>query len=236
MIVFWRLFLSLYMADFLLFHKLPALELQNRTRATAIRTGIFLLFAFLLCRRYLLLKWPFFGVIDLPGWLCILLFGAFFVCVHQWFNFGGQMRFGHLLTFVVKNTFLWLFLFLCTPFLVLYRTGNFFAQPWMIFCVGTVIATRLLDELITAIEQDFHASPLPTFDEQWMLMMVRLIFFLIMLLPGVRWLIFFVIWLGTCMYARRIRLMDVTHTAFYLGVAGASLIGLLVRLRLYWMI
>ena len=181
-----------------------------------------------------MLTWPFFGVVNLPGWLCILLFGAFYAWVHQKFNFGGKMRFGHLLTFAAKNTLLWLFLFLCTPFLVVYQTGNFFAQPWMIFCVGVIIVTHLTEWLLSAWEQDVCGERDISFDEQWMMMMMRLIFFLIMLLPGVRWLILFGVWLAACVYARKIRLMDVASTVFYASIISSTVIGLLVRLRIYW--
>ena len=234
MIVFWRLFLSLYLADFFLFHKILKIQRENRTRATLIRTGVFLVAAFWLCRQYLMLEWPFFGVIDLPGGVCVLLFSAFYASVFQRFNFEGKMRWGHLLTFASKNILLWLFLFLCTPFLVVYHTGNFFAQPWMIFCVGVIVVTHLAEWGLRAWEQDTQGESLPSFDEPWMMMMMRLIFFLIMLLPGVRWMILFVIWLGTCLYARKIRLMDVAGAMFYVSVVLASVVGLLVRLRIYW--
>ena len=67
-----------------------------------------------------------------------------------------------------------------------------------------------------------------------MMLMVRTIFYLIMLLPGARWLILFVVWFSGCIYARRIRLMDVSNVTFYIGILGAAFIGFLVRLRLYW--
>lgn len=234
MIVFWRLFLSMYMADVILFRKLLKIQAQNRLWATLIRTVVFLVSAFWLCRHYLTLAWPFFGVIDLPGWLCLLLFGAFYAGVHQFFNFGGQIRGGHLLTFFVKNTFLFLFLFLCVPFLVVYHTGNFFAQPWIIFCVGIVISTYLLKWLFSALEQDRYQIDDISFDEHWMLMMMRLIFYVIMLLPGIRWCVLLVIWFGACVYARNNRLLDVSKTVFYLSIMGSVFIGLLVRLRMYW--
>jgi hypothetical protein len=126
-------------------------------------------------------------------------------------------------------------LFLIAPLHVLYKTGHFFAEPWIIFLVGLITTTRVLGWFIFAIEQDKYGRDYPTLDERWMLMMVRAIFFLIMLLPGVRWLVLFLIWLGTCLYARRMRLMDVTNWAFFAGVVGSVLIGFLVRLRFYVM-
>ena len=62
---------------------------------------------------------------------------------------------------------------------------------------------------------------------------VTAIFFLIMLLPGWRWIVILLVWLGTCLYARKIRLMDVSNFVFYMGALGAVLIGFLVRLRFF---
>lgn len=235
MIVFWRLLVSMWMADFLLFHKVLHIQAQNRGKATLIRTGFFYVFAFLLCKPYLGWQWPFFGQWDMPGWVCILLVGICYALTHQFFDFGGKMRHGHLLTFFVKNTFMWLLCFLIAPLRILYETGHFFAQPAMIFLVGLILVTRILEWFINALEQDKYGSFIATFDEQWLLMMMRTIFYFVMLLPGVRWLILFVTWLGVCLYARKSRLLDVTNTVFYVSIIGSFVIGLLVRLRLYWL-
>ena len=143
------------------------------------------------------------------------------------------MRHGYVLTFFTKIFANLLFLFLCVPFRVLYETGNFFAESWVIFLVGLVTATRVIGWFIFSIEQDRYGRDYPTFDERWLLMMVRAIFFLIMLLPGWRWAVLLVVWYAACVYARKIRLMDVSHAAFYIGVIGAALVGFLVRLRFY---
>ena len=86
---------------------------------------------------------------------------------------------------------------------------------------------------LLAFEQDRYGANYVTFDERLMLMMVRSIFFLIMLLPGWRWTVLLAVWLGACIYARKIRLMDISNFVFYLGAVGAVLIGFLVRLRFY---
>ena len=234
MIVFWRLFLAYFLTDFVFFHKtIDQVRQENRTKGMLLHTVVFLFWSFTLCQGYLTMEWPFLELVNLPGWVCILLFGAFHVLTDELFQFGGKCKHGYVLTFFLKNFVNILFLFLCVPFHVLYETGNFFAEPWIIFCVGLVCATRVIGWGLIAFAQDRHGADYVSFDERLVLMLVRAIFFLIMLLPGWRWIVILLVWLGTCLYARKIRLMDVSNFVFYAGAFVAVLIGFLVRLRFF---
>ena len=236
MIVFWRLFLAYFLTDFVFFHRtINQVRAANRRKGMLLHGAVFLGWSFTLCYGYLTMKWPFLDLIDLPGWLCILLFGLFHVLTDDLFQYGGKMKHGYVLTFFVKNSINLMFLFLCAPFHALYETGSFFVEPWIIFCAGLVCATRVLGWLLVSVEQDRYGRDYISFDERWMMMLVRAIFFLIMLLPGWRWMVLFAVWLGVCVYARRIRLMDVSDLLFYAGVFGAAVIGFLVRIRFYLM-
>ena len=236
MIVFWRLFLAYFLTDFVFYHKtIEQVRRENKARGMILHAGVFLFWSFTLCQGYLTMKWPFLELVELPGWVCILLFGAFHVFTDGLFQFGGRVKHGYVLTFFVKNAVNLLFLFLCVPFHVLYQTGNFFAEPWIIFCVGLVCATRVMGWFLLSFEQDRYGVAYVTFDERLMLMIVRAIFFLIMLLPGWRWTVLLAVWLGVCIYARKIRLMDVTNFVFYGGAIGPVILGFLVRLRFYLM-
>lgn len=234
MIVFWRLFLAFFLTDFVVFNRM-AEKLRARSRALGmlLHGGVFLLLCLGLCYGYLSMQWPFLDLVHLPGWVCIILLTLFHVFSDEFFQFGGKSRHGYLMTFFVKNLANSLFIFLCVPFKVLYETGNFFAEPWVIFCVGLVSCTRMLGWFSFAIEQDRYGRDYPTFDERWLLSMMRMIFFLIMLLPGWRWVVLLTVWFMACLYARRIRLMDISHAAFYIGIIGSVVIGFLVRLRFY---
>lgn len=234
MIVFWRLFLAFFLTDFVVFNRM-AEKLRARSRALGmlLHGGVFLLLCLGLCYGYLSMQWPFLDLLHLPGWVCIILLTLFHVFSDEFFQFGGKSRHGYLMTFFVKNLANFLFIFLCVPFKVLYETGNFFAEPWVIFCVGLVSCTRMLGWFSFAIEQDRYGRDYPTFDERWLLSMMRMIFFLIMLLPGWRWVVLLTVWFMACLYARRIRLMDISHAAFYIGIIGSVVIGFLVRLRFY---
>lgn len=236
MIVFWRLFLAYFLTDFVFFHKtIDQVRHENRVRGICLHALVFFFWSFTLCYGYLSMPWPFLELVHLPGWMCIVLFGLFHIFTDDLFQFGGKCKHGFVLTFFLKNTVNVLFLFLCVPFKVLYETGNFFAEPWIVLCVGLVCATRVLGWGLIAVEQDRYGENYVSFDERLMLMIVRAIFFLIMLLPGWRWIVVLAVWLGTCMYARRIRLMDISNFVFYVGALGSVFLGFLVRLRFYLM-
>lgn len=234
MIVFWRLFLALFLTDCVFFHKpLYRMQQQSRVQAMLIRSVTFFALATAFCWNYLHMQWPFLEEVLLPGWLCIILFALFHGFTDYYFQLGGKIKYGYTLSFFLKNTVNVLFLVLIAPFQTLYETGNFFAEPWVVFLVGLVLSTRVIGWFIFAVEQDKYGRDYPTVDEQWMLGLVRAIFFLAMLLPGLRWAVVVLVWLGACIYARCIRLLDVPRWAFVVCVTGAVLVGFLVRLRFY---
>ncbi len=236
MIVFWRLFLALCLTDFVFLQDSLVRVLKlDRWKLIAARSGLFAVLALALCHHYLTEGWPFMETVALPGWVCILLFALFHGVTDRYFELGGKMKWGHTLSFFLKNFVNILFLVLIAPFRELYESGNFFAEHWIVFLVGLVLCTYVLGWFIFAIEKDKYGRDYPTFDEQWLLAVVRAIFFLSMMLPGWRWMVVLTVWLGACMYARRSRLLDVPAWAFYVGAFGAVFIGFLVRLRFYFL-
>ncbi len=236
MIVFWRLFLALCLTDFVFLNRsLTRLWQENRWKEMAVRAGLFAGLALLFCHNYLTEGWPFMEEVTLPGWVCILIFALFHGFAVYYFRLGGKIKYGHTLSFLIQNFVNILFLVLISPFRALYETGNFFAEHWIVFLVGLVMSTHMLGWFIFAIEKDKYGRDYPTFDEQWLLALVRAVFFLTMMLPGWRWMVVFAVWFGTCLYARRSRLLDVPGWAFYLGAFGSAFFGLLVRLRFYFL-
>ena len=235
MIVFWRLFLAWMLTDFVFSpYRMTWLRQAKRTTVMAVRAVILALLALVFCHNYLTEAWPFLvAQITVPGWVCIIAFALFHVFAFYYFNVDGRLKYGYTLTFFLQMLVNGLFVMLISPFRVLYETGNFFAEPWVVFLAGLIVATRVIGWFIFAVEQDKYGRDYPTFDEQWLLALVRAIFFLVMLLPGVRWAVAFLVWLAACLYARRMRLIDMPSWAFYVGAFGAGFIGLLVRLRFY---
>ncbi len=235
MIVFWRLFLAYFLTDFVFFHRTAQVPRpEHKLRNKLLHAVAFIGWGLLLCYGYLAMEWPFLELVNMPGWVCIVCFALFHVCTEDLFDLGGKIKHGYLTGFCLKTLVNLLFLFLCVPFEALYHTGSFFVEQWVIFCVGLVCATRVLGRFLYAMDQDRFGQLHTTFDERWMLMTVRAIFFLIMLLPGWRWTVLLVVWFSACLYARNIRLLDISKLTFYAGMFGATLLGLLVRLRFYY--
>ena len=124
-------------------------------------------------------------------------------------------------------------LFLAVPFRALYETGSFFAEKWVVFFVGLLFVTKVLGTLIYCVEKDRYGREFPTMDEHWIMMMMRAIFFLTGLLPGWRCLFFMLTCWAAVIYARKIRLMDVSPFAFYFGFGLTCVVSWLVHWRVY---
>ncbi len=104
MIVFWRLFLAFFLTDFVLFnHTGEKAFVRSRTKGLLLHGGVFLLLGLGLCYGYLTMPWPFLELINLPGWMCIVLFALFHVFSDEFFQFGGKFRHGYVVTFFVKT-------------------------------------------------------------------------------------------------------------------------------------
>lgn len=234
MIVFWRLVLAYYLADVAFygqsFYKWHA---SSRAKSALAHGVLFFILCGLITYPYLSMQWPFLDLFDLPGWACIVLFTLFHIFTDEWFTLPASLKYHRTLTFMFHDAVNLLFLFLCVPFDVLYSTGHFAAEGWVYGMVGLVLAVFATGRLCYFIEKDKYGREYPTLDENLLLNICRAIFFLIMLLPGWRWVFLLAIWWGACVYARRIRLLDISNISFYLGFPMAVVLGLLVRYRMY---
>lgn len=234
MIVFWRLFLAYYIADFALYGKRFYCYGECHPWKLALARGIlFWAVAMVLCRLYLTMPWSLCGITEVPGWVALLPMTAFYIFSDGWFKISGTRKFHNTLSFVLHDTFNFLVLLLCVPFHALYETGSFFAEKWVIFCVGLMLVTKVLGTFIFCVEKDLYGRDYPTADERWIMMMVRAIFFLTGLLPGWRWLFLTCGCWACVVYARKIRLMDVSGFAFYFGFGVTCLISWAVHWRVY---
>ena len=104
MIVFWRLFLALFLTDFVFFNKkVYQLQQTSRLGAFAIRSVTFFVLATAFCWKYLFWQWPFLEEVLLPGWLCISLVALFYGFTDYYFQLGGKIKGGYTLSFFLKN-------------------------------------------------------------------------------------------------------------------------------------
>lgn len=234
MIVFWRLFLAYYLADLVLYGK-RFFEWHRRKKwqASLLHFTAFYALGCALSYNYLSLDWPFFGLWEMKGWLCLALFSVFHIATDEWFYVSPRLKFHSTLTFLLHDAANLLFLFLCVPFDALAQTGRLAGEPWIVFLVGLTLSTKVVGALMFVLEKDLYGRDYPTPDEEYLLMLKRAIFFLLMLLPGWRWLFLVLAWWAACWYARKERMLDMSSLSLYAGSALAVIIGFFVRIHFY---
>ena len=175
----------------------------------------------------------FFGLANIRGWGALFAITALYIFSFGWVKLSGAHKYHNTLSFVLHDLFNLLVLFLAVPFRALYDTGSFFAETWVIFFVGLLFVTKVLGNFIFCVEKDLYGRDFPTMDEHWIMMLMRAIFFLTGLLAGWRCLFFMSACWVAVIYARRIRLMDISSFAFYFGFGVTCVVSWLVHWRVY---
>ncbi len=235
MIVFWRLILTYYLCAVLFYH-LRFFAWRNRHPAVAagLQGGIFAVVAGLLCSPYLFIDWQFAELYPLPGWAGVLVASVLYALINRLLVYRPGQKYGYTVTFLFHELLAWLSIFICSPLHILYQTGNFMAEPLIIFLIGLIVVTKIFSLFVYAVEMDLYGRDYPTIDESFVTMLMRLIFFLIVLLPGWRWVFWFFVWFYACGEAHQNRLMDFSRFALYFSALGATAVGFLVRYSWYW--
>lgn len=235
MIVFWRLLLVYYILA-VFFYNRPFFAWRDKKPVVSavVQVASFLFLSAAILWPYLVIKWPFFHFFSLHGWQCLIFLSLFYIAIDRLLVFrAGQVKY-HSLTFLTHDLLAVLFIFLASPLDVLYQTGNWVADHWTVFLVGALVVTKMFSVFIYMVEQDIFGRDYPTIDESFVTMLMRLIFYLIVLLPGWRWLLWFFVWLWACQIARKNRLMDFSRFALYFGILGATAVGFLAKWSFYW--
>lgn len=235
MIVFWRLLLVYYILA-LFFYNRPFFAWRDKKPLVTawVQMGAFLLLATGLLWPYLAMKWPFFHFFSLHGWQCVIGLSLLYVVNDRLFVFrAGQLKY-HSLTFLAHDLMAFLLFFLASPLDVLYQTGNWVADSWTVFAVGGLVVSKMFSVFIYMVEQDIYGRDYPTIDESFVTMLMRLVFYLIVLLPGWRWVAWFLVWLWACQIARKNRLLDFSRFSLYFGILGATAVGFLAKWSFYW--
>lgn len=234
MIVFWRLVLAYYLCAVIFYNRRFFAWRDANAKAAGILQ--FLGFAFLasvLCFEYLAIDWQLADLWPLPGWAGVLLVAFLYTTINRLFVYRTGQKQGHTITFLLHDLLALLALFICSPLHQLYHTGNFMLEPIVVFFVGVLIVTKMFSVFIYMVEMDIYGRDYPTIDESFVTMLMRLIFFLIVLLPGWRWVVWFLVWVYTCRVAHKSRLLDLSPFALYFSILGATAVGFFVRFGWY---
>lgn len=230
MSVFWRLVLAYYICA-VLFYNQTFFSWRDRRPLLAwgLQVAAYFLIGGALTWPYLNIPWPLLGLWPLPAVICVAAFALFEATNNKMMVYRAGQQKGYILTFVIHDVLALLFILLCAPTKVLYETGNLMAEPWFVFAVGLLVVTKMFSVFIFMTEQDWYGRDVPTMDESFVTMLMRLIFYLMTLLPGWRWVLWCAVWLWACRMARQNRLMDFSRFALYFSAFGSMAVGLLVK-------
>ena len=234
MSVFWRLTLAYYICAVLFYNRtFFAWRDRRPVLAGLLQFAAYFVIGGMLTWAYRELPWPLLGLWPVPAVVCLAAFALFEAVNNKMMVYRTGQQFRYTLTFVTHDILALLFILLCAPTRVLYETGNIVADPWVIFFVGVLVVTKMFSVFIFMVEQDLYGRDYPTIDESFVTMLMRLIFYLIVLLPGWRWVLWFLVWLWACRVARRNRLLDFSRFALYFGAVGATAVGFLAKWSFY---
>lgn len=235
MIVFWRLMLAYYICA-VFFYNMRFFAWRNKRPLLAFLVqGVgFALVAALTTAPYLTIDWQLADLWPMPGWCGIVVTAVLYMIINRLFVYRPNQQKGYTIVFLLHELFIVMALLACSPLHILYHTGNFMAEPRVLSLVGVLVVTKMFSVFIYMVEQDLYKRDFPTIDESFVTMLMRLIFFLIVLLPGWRWVLWFVVWFYMCGEAHQNRLMDLSRFALYFSMLGATAVGFMVRYSWYW--
>ena len=235
MIVFWRLLAAYYIGAILFYNRcFFAWRDKHPVPAYLLQGLVFVGLTSLLCAPYLSMDWRLAEQWTFHGMTAVVVLSLLYVLINHLFVFRTHQTHGYTCVFLLHEIAILAAILACSPLHIVYHTGNLMAEPITVFLVGALVVTKMFSVFIYMVEQDLYGRDYPTLDESFVTMLMRLIFFLMVLLPGWRWLLWFGIWFWACLVARKNRLMDLSHFAFYFSIFGAAIIGFAVRFSWYW--
>ena len=234
MIVFWRLLLAYYICAVLFYNRrFFAWRDKHPVSSYVLQISTFFVLGITFCARFIYRDWLVAEFWPVPGYWAVFMAAVCYALLNRLLVERPGQEKGHTVVFLLHDTLMIAFLLACSPLDMLYETGNFMLEPWTVFAVAVLIITKMFSVFIYMVEQDWYGNAFPTLDESFVTMLMRLIFFLIILLPGWRWVLWFLVWLWACLIAKKNRLMDLSPFAMYFSIFGSMAVGFLVRYGWY---
>ena len=235
MVIFWRLILAHFLADFTFQTNWVASIKRKKMWGMLIHTGMHPVVTVVLTFPFLQQHWIDTSHVKLSGWACVLLLFLAHYLQDQWRVF----TISHFKTADSTLHFLWDqlvhfgFIFAVFPFLVATKGPiAWVPETWPVLGILFVTITHFTTVLVYFIEKDLWAEKYPTFDEKYISMLERLILAMCFLLPGWWWLPSAVGCASGGYLVRKKGYLDFSWFSFYLGSAIAAASGILARIIL----
>ncbi|MBU2529673.1 MAG: DUF3307 domain-containing protein, partial [Elusimicrobia bacterium] len=195
MIIFWRLLLAHFLADFTLQFDIVTRLKRKGLAGMLIHCATHLIVSIALTYQYLGQVWIDLGFLRIIGWWVMLIILVFHLVVDQarvyvLTNFSVK---DNTICFLVDQVLHLLILFMVSPIYNL--SDKFFGnEKWIIIITAFVIVTHVTTVLIYFIEKDIAEVMFPAFDEKYFLIFERTVLWGFFFIGGYWWIPFMLAW------------------------------------------
>lgn len=237
MSVFWLLTLAYLLAEYTLQTRRFLAWKERRAHARAVQTAFFFLTALALTWPYLNETWFSYYGANLSGAPSLVIISLLFAYGSYEFDKINLKKIPYVssLLYLFRPFYKLLVFFVFSPASEMAECGSFWPAPWILVVCGALVLAKMTEWFLFYFEKDVcyganHAAcPLPTPDVGFISTLQREGLFFIMLIPGYSFVVFLVMWLWCSVYARKIRIIDISYFSLYSGSVIAILLGLAVR-------
>lgn len=235
MLIFWRLLLGHFLADFTF-----QTDFVNRWKRSSIWGMLFHCAAHPACCALLTLPylgdvWVDFSIFQLKGWVCILVVFVTHFIEDQWrvFTIFKYRTPDNTLYFFWDQFIHYAVIFAVIPEGFKAANPVFIPEKWPFLGCLFVIVTHATTVLIYFVEKDLRNKIFPDLQEKVFTMAERLVLGLCFLVPTNAFLLLVLGWLSVMHYVRSRRMLDLSWFSFYLGGTAAIICGIAARLVYY---
>jgi len=232
MVIFWRLLLGHFLADFTF-----QTDFINRWKRASLWGMLVHCAAHPICYvsltyPYLRDPWVRMGSLQVSGWACILIVFVTHFLEDQWrvFTIFKYRLPDNTLYFVWDQIIHYAIIFAVIPGAL--RGANYQLMPemWPVLGCLFVLVTHATTVMIYFVEKDLHDKPFPGFQEKCATMAERLVLALCFLVPGNFFPLLALGWISLMHLARSRRVLDLSWLSFYIGGVVAVVCGIAARL------
>ncbi len=236
MIIFWRLILASLIADFVFQTSAFVGWKKKSLLGVLIHSIIHFMLYILFVYSYLNDTWIEFGNIQINGWISIAIISTIHFLSDTISRNSSKAKKIKSVYFLSNQLLHFLVIFIFSAPNLFAKTGSLFDEKTVLVMVFLLLTTYFATYFTHFLESDLFdpTLPFPTFDEKYLAISYRIIFYLLFLLPGYLWIIFIAIWLAVGIYAKTKRLMDISKFNFYMSFTLTTIFGILARTILYY--
>lgn len=231
--IFWRLFLSHFIADFTLQTDWINKMKREKTIGVAIHVFIHLIVTYVILIPHLSKIWFSIGGVSLNGYIMVLVICMLHFTVDQMriYIIKNKIYPDNTISFIVDQLFHLYFIFMFTPFVDV--SINFAGEKTIMILSFLVLVSHTATVLVYYIEKDLNGVPFPGFDQKYFMIFERVVMFGLTLIEGSWWTLITLAWVGQLYYMKKKHIIDISGLNFYLSVFISLVLGVVSRYYLY---